>query len=248
VEEHERLKAEIEARRDPAGDALSVLSSFRFRLHPREQGQLFSRMTIDGALITGQPAKDLSPAQARQAVGALTGVASTGSTSTLLAIYALNLNRLQDLADAGAPGTKAILDQWAVAARLIPAVYPIRMYSIGNESPFELDAGVERGSVVPSNPKSPWADVVNHLALLNKTREALAAAVNSYDAGQKVTMPPLDGVGMPITITPGPATAFHRAGLASLAAEANQQYDAFAEALQKVVDVEATFLYLAKGK
>jgi len=55
------------------GDALSVLSSFRFQIHAKEPRQPFSRMTIDSALITGRPAQSLLPKETANAMSALTG-------------------------------------------------------------------------------------------------------------------------------------------------------------------------------
>jgi len=55
------------------GDALSVLSSFRFQIHAKEPRQPFSRMTIDSALITGRPAQSLLPKETANAISALTG-------------------------------------------------------------------------------------------------------------------------------------------------------------------------------
>ncbi len=83
--------------RDAQGDALSVLNSFRLRLHPREQGRMFSRMTIDGALITGRPARQLSAEQSARAIAVLTGGETAPVISHDIAILRMMLDGVKTL-------------------------------------------------------------------------------------------------------------------------------------------------------
>jgi hypothetical protein len=63
----------------PSGDALSVISAMNFHLHPKQQGHVFGRIKVDGALITGRAAVAVANAHmADEAIGILSGQPASG--------------------------------------------------------------------------------------------------------------------------------------------------------------------------
>jgi hypothetical protein len=118
------------------GDAMSVLSSFRFRKHPKLQGQVFSRISIDGALVTGNAAIAVaSPAEATAAIRALSGADAPSVGRFRRATFQYILEILRSSTDPRAQEHLASLSALAVQ---VPETYGVNIYEMERADIFKV--------------------------------------------------------------------------------------------------------------
>lgn len=162
----------------PAGDALSVINSFRFQIHAKEQGQWFPRMTIDGALITGQPARELSPGETSSAIGALSGVDVAPIVGHQIGVHRLMFDAVKTAQSKASPGTpdRQKLDDLMSRLNALEAIVPDKYNVLIFSGTITSGAFDPIPAFTPGQPVlgTGFDRVLNYLAALNDSVTALA--------------------------------------------------------------------------
>ena len=180
------------------GDALSVINSFRFQIHAKEPGQVFPRMTIDGALITGEPASSLGQAATTRAIGALSGVDVSPVVSNDIAVLRLMFSGLKTLQSQASPGSaqRSNMDELMSSLNrlddLAPATYTVLMFDSIENGQFKARPGKAlndpvRGEKGFDRVLTYWADLDLSITRLQDLRDdAAKPEVERLAAGQKI--------------------------------------------------------------
>lgn len=181
-----------ELNRVAAGNAMSVLSSFRFHKHPPPRGSIISQVTIDATLITGNAARQLNSAQIDETVRALNGVQPAALGNVLASLVHLRealVKHSQNAPNSDAASRVTNLD---AAAALLPPTYPIDVYELGGAS-GPLNRLHKHGDTVA---RAGFTDVTSYLGELSASGAALLKAAEISESGNAIT---IDGSNMPAT-------------------------------------------------
>lgn len=169
---------------DAKGNALSVLSSFRFHLYPVEKGRVVPRVTLDAALITGHAAQSVSRGRLAQTVGALSGVESDEAVQLQFAAFSQLYEALRQQAEAdpksAAAKSKAELDAIALA---LPSTYPVDVYA--QSTPPNLQVRQRKGAPVQ---RKTFDDVAKYAGLLADSKEALDRTIPRITPDAPITI------------------------------------------------------------
>lgn len=167
------------------GDAMSVLSSFRFRKFPKAPGDnsvRFGRIRIDGALITGGAAVDVAAAgKVQEAIEALSGVRRQAAASAAgHAAFAHVRRTLQEVQDRD-PAAAAILRRLDQLGKEVPDVSNL-VIAKWSESIKQLQLAPIK--IAARGPER--AD--DYGTALDTSVEQLTEALAAMDAGTAITL------------------------------------------------------------
>lgn len=221
----QRLRSELAKAADPAGDAMSVLSSMRFHKLPKPDGAPWykvSHMTIDSALITGAAAKAV--AKPGQAIAALSGqsiLTGLNRVSALRGMYtALKDARARD--DRAAELVRGLDD---LAPALVPPTYPVPTYNWANPERTKLETDTKEGANVP---RATFGDVLSYWAAMDDTAAILGKLPTDF------------------TVDNQPITGDRRATLATQAAKAAEESQRLEQATREQKAVRDAAEFFAK--
>ncbi|MDB5292746.1 MAG: FAD-dependent dehydrogenase [Phycisphaerales bacterium] len=188
----------FEQSHDAAGDALSVASAFRFKKYRIQSPDIWPRVTIDSALITGEPARIAAGNQTiTKAIGALSGSALSKPSTHRLSILALTFDKLVELSAGGDTRARAMVDRLDGAARNLPANYPATFYFKIAEDAKKVTLNVMADKGTPLPPPKPnehdFEMVIAYNKIVQGSLDGLPSARAAYQAGKTLVITSLDG-------------------------------------------------------
>lgn len=176
--QRERALAAV-ANAHATGEALSIMSLFRFHKYPVSTGSVVPRVTIDAALVTGNAARQAIGDDNVNTVMLSLSADGAGSAEMTSAAIAQVYDGLKEIASqhpqSAAAQRVAALD---ALAQDLPATYPVDIYVNATTGPHQhaLQIQKAKGSSVPH---ADFLAVLTYESDLNKTSMALTSAAQN---------------------------------------------------------------------